>query len=770
MASLMLSGIALRETLFQSLQISTDVKIFLWIFFGYLFCWTLRMTIRANSTGFKAKTERSATPGDTHFPDDPISDESEDLLGRGGFIDGLFRQVSNYPSSDSFVFGLYGRWGEGKTSVLNLLKKRLIQEDNEIIFEFDPWNYSSEEALVKAYYTGLYQVFNERYCLPNFKRLLDKYQKTLSAGLKFSGVNPEILSGFSRDESLNGLRDEINDLIMSTGKKVIALIDDIDRLQEKTELLQVFKLAKLSARFKNTIFILSFDPLLVNEFLKDESSSDSKFLDKIVQAPIHLPAIDQANINKFLYYSIPDENHLSGIDRLFQSLKIGSERIKIFEGEFNYIFQTHVEKYFTTLRDAKRYLNRLYQNLPSIVNEINLADFLILELIGVFYPKVYADIWTNPWYYMPAWGDNMYSSPFVLEDKKIRDEKIKKHLRKFLDNEPRSDSLGAFLSLLFFQVDKSLGGFSSSQRSSDYETTLLEQRITNPEVFPKYFMLKTPSSGIPDETIKTIISIWNSLEFSACELRFLENFKKFQEAKRAAKYLEKLLNSVARFSVVTAKAAVSAIYKNINHFPYLRGAAFFDSEFSKAKNLMLRLINEQVPIGDIEEILRKIVTETTSFRFAICVVSSCAEVKNNSLYRISENTNIEVLKQYLSARLSQFFIEENRDVFEEEEPESSLFILAQWGAYSLEDKEKVNGYVFSLIENNAQYIGRIIKGYMQLDQIRYDDLIELYDENKLYEEIKRDYENSFSDSAEKQAIDLFLTVYEEKRASLGNQE
>ncbi len=366
------------------------------------------------------------------------------------------------------------------------------------------------------------------------------------------------------------------------------------------------------------------------------------------------------------------------------------------------------------------------------------------------------------------WGNNAYSSPFAYQDEEKRNERIRTHLLELLKNESRGESLQVLLSTLFFQVGTTLGEFFSSQRKSDSKSTLLEQRITNPEVFPKYFMLKTPISDIPDETIDTIISIWNRLEVPACELRFLENFEKFKEEKKATIFLGKLLNSKTLFNAATTQAVVSAIYKNISCFSDDRGGGLFDSEFDRAEKLLIHLINESIPVNAIEELFKKIVQETPSFKFATLVIASCARARKSHLDNIVERVNVVVLKQNLSARFCQFFIEEKRDIFEVES-ESSIYILAQWGDFSQEDKERVNDYVFILIENNTRYIGKIIKGYTQFgEQISYDNLIKLYDENKLYEKIKASAEDSFSDVAEEKAIDLFVQVYEEKRTSLGS--
>jgi len=56
--------------------------------------------------------------------DEPIQFLEQDLLSREKFIEDLQKGIESLPFDDSFVFGLYGSWGEGKTSVINLLKNK----------------------------------------------------------------------------------------------------------------------------------------------------------------------------------------------------------------------------------------------------------------------------------------------------------------------------------------------------------------------------------------------------------------------------------------------------------------------------------------------------------------------------------------------------------------------------------------------------------------------------------------------------------------------
>jgi hypothetical protein len=49
------------------------------------------------------------------------------------------------------------------------------------------------------------------------------------------------------------------------------------------------------------------------------------------------------------------------------------------------------------------------------VDEVDLYDFVLLEILQVFFPEIYQDIWQNPRFYVPAsTSEDMLSSPFLL--------------------------------------------------------------------------------------------------------------------------------------------------------------------------------------------------------------------------------------------------------------------------------------------------------------------------------------------------------------------
>lgn len=238
----------------------------------------------------------SKTPIEASIADTPIFFQEEDLLNRGDFVYGVYREIAELTSNDSFVFGLYGSWGDGKSSVVNLLSHHLDKDRRFIVMTFEPWNFKDEQAILKAFFTTLEGTLSKEYIFPHLRKLLYKYQRLISSGLSYAGIK---LNFELDEETVDELRLKIEQYIDATNRKLIIIVDEIDRLQAD-ELSMLFKLVRSTSKFRNSIFLLSLDDM---KTIKKLNASSEGILEKVVQKQLTLPKIERTYIDKFVLFS-----------------------------------------------------------------------------------------------------------------------------------------------------------------------------------------------------------------------------------------------------------------------------------------------------------------------------------------------------------------------------------------------------------------------------------------------------------------------------------
>jgi KAP family P-loop domain len=83
--------------------------------------------------------------------DRPINSAAEDRLERGGLVDAITRTVERAPR-EGFVVGLAGPWGEGKSSVLNLVAEKIDTRGTAQVIQFNPWLFAETDELLERFF------------------------------------------------------------------------------------------------------------------------------------------------------------------------------------------------------------------------------------------------------------------------------------------------------------------------------------------------------------------------------------------------------------------------------------------------------------------------------------------------------------------------------------------------------------------------------------------------------------------------------------------
>lgn len=356
--------------------------------------------------------------------DKPIVNAKEDRFQRYGFAKRMAINIQEKKTTDCIVIGLYGIWGEGKTSVLNFINNELQKSENIVVLKFNPWRFSDETTLLNDFFNLLADKLNISLKSngDKAKELIKKYSRIVAPVTKFIPIVGSTIAGVAEKigevlptESIEELKERIDLILKECQKKIVVIIDDIDRL-DKVEIHSIFKLVKLTADFYNTTYILSFDENMVaaaigDQFGEGDKNAGENFLEKIIQVPLQIPiALPQA-LQKLCYDIIND---------FFNSSKfeLDDNDAKSFALQFQDNFLLRVK----TPRLAIRYGNSLSFSIPLLYGEVNMSDLLIIEASKIFYPLHYDFIKLNPDFFIGS-----FKEPFGNGRSKEKVELINKH-------------------------------------------------------------------------------------------------------------------------------------------------------------------------------------------------------------------------------------------------------------------------------------------------------------------------------------------------------
>src|SRR5437588_4933907 len=90
--------------------------------------------------------------------DVPVDRPQDDQLGRVPFARTLAKTITSMKGLDSFVFGLCGPWGSGKSSILKLVERELRSgrsKTKPLVCNFNPWWFSGQDQLLRAFLSQL---------------------------------------------------------------------------------------------------------------------------------------------------------------------------------------------------------------------------------------------------------------------------------------------------------------------------------------------------------------------------------------------------------------------------------------------------------------------------------------------------------------------------------------------------------------------------------------------------------------------------------------
>ncbi|WP_068504679.1 KAP family P-loop NTPase fold protein [Paenibacillus kribbensis] len=301
----------------------------------------------------------------------------------------LLHEMSLSERVNPLTIGLFGNWGSGKSTVLNLINKKITAEDNKKVVSIfvNAWMFEGYDDAKTALMEVILRTLEDNKGVKEkvggvLKKLKDRVDWFRLGGYALKKGTPLLLSAafgnpipmlmeglktmipkdqsqaeekisqliemkeFLKDlpednvvQNIRKFREEFEQMMDDSGlENLIIIIDDLDRCSPD-RIIETMEAIKLFLSVKRTTFIIAIDEDVVSYAVQrkypkiDDASLDisKDYIEKIVQMPIKIPELSDIEVKNYLLLLVCemflDEIHL---DRLLSGLK---ERKVFVKGE-----------------------------------------------------------------------------------------------------------------------------------------------------------------------------------------------------------------------------------------------------------------------------------------------------------------------------------------------------------------------------------------------------------------------------------------------------
>jgi len=217
-------------------------------------------------------------------------------------IEPILNIINTHQSKEFFSMALVGQWGIGKSSYLYNLKKELQNDNYEVVY-INVWELEDLSNILKEVEKEFDNIlFNNSLVLwinklfysivgKDYFSIISKYFTKSSISLDV-GLTP----------TLNEAKKHYNSLLNQiVSKKIILCIDEVDRLDNKNDILDVFKVIRYLTSFDSIFTITAIDIKQLENKL-----DNIEYIHKIFNLKYILPQHTKSELAKFLKDDIYD--------------------------------------------------------------------------------------------------------------------------------------------------------------------------------------------------------------------------------------------------------------------------------------------------------------------------------------------------------------------------------------------------------------------------------------------------------------------------------
>ena len=720
--------------------------------------------------------------------DRPILKSEDDLLNRSSFSKKLATSISEWKEKDSLVVAIYGAWGDGKTSLKNMIKEHLLGSETQKtldILEFTPWQWNNENIVTEAFFHELIGKLrtskgkNEQLAAKKLEEYAEYLELSSEVTDKFKNFFEKIfllftggaIGGFSLTTTLGGNQSIIKFFAVTTVAFMLATVF----LNEIIWFLKVLiKWKKLSfgstegsleekkREIESILSNLGKTIVVIIDDVDRLSKIEIKTIFRLIKANADFPNIVYLTLfqRDIIEKSLTEADIYSGTEYLKKIVQVGFNLPKVPKNEiydilfsklniilketnldhdfnksrWNELFMEGIKSYFSNLRDVNRFISTLKFHIGVLKHngafEVNFIDLLAIEVLRQFEPKVYEQIF---------FSKNTFTSPapsgsgFSVEAKKkeINDTIL-------LAEESNRESVKGILKVIFPNVQWAWSNYYSGISADDFA----DLKINHPEKFDLYFSLILPDGEIPQSEIDHALSITHDKE------ELFSFFLKYHQQGRLSEFVKKFESYKLRVSKDHPREFLEVMLRLGDYLDDETAGFFTASPILNVRRIIHWYLQKQDWDIDKKAMFKQVLSESSAIYLPIDLLAK--EIQRNNEERYPDHfvfeaddkeALIEIFRQRINSQKDTDNFKENmhlprivfawKNVLSEEE---ALTWLEQYTAE--------NTHLISFLKRSISK-GRVASGYEEQETfaIRVNWLREFFNEVeqifKRVEEIKK---------------------------------
>jgi hypothetical protein len=524
-------------------------------------------------------SSRTRSLAGTQLPesDDPITTWREDALRRASLVESICVKLM---ISKSPVVALFGEFGSGKTSILNLLREHLA--DKAIVVSFSTWLPGSQETLTAYLLSDIANECHKQYIVPGLRKSAQRLAKAL-------GRNVPLLRDYLESLPVATQKDDIDSVKAALGRlpeRVIVLLDELDRM-EKQELVTLLKMIRGITTLPNVSFVCAGDRRTIVEVAKGNfDDKNNAYFEKFFPVSIQIP---EAN---------PEALRRAGTERLVAAFRRrdwfeNESQVETFRKHIDRIWDQRIAPFCRNLRATGLLANDVGAAAAPLRREVHPVDLTLIELLRRFKPAIY-QIVSRSSVALTGGESILRGGQFHLdEDKERIKRKLIEDIRQAVPGEEERAQVEGVLGELFplFAQNDGQSRLSRSQRQADEES---EKRISQPGIFPAYFRYELPEAIFSSVEMDALLRrMGAATKGDDRERAFLETLDSMEKGSlRRDDFLRKLAEAATKsMPLPIGKALVHAAMRAADKYAYDTLPAF--GEAGHVLRIVLR-ISERV--------------------------------------------------------------------------------------------------------------------------------------------------------------------------------